>query len=128
MAFRVSTSRRLLSFGFIAAAELFSGCMPYGETAVYQIYKTNAERCSQNETDACVALLQTKCEAPVRVCTSYVPDFQAEASRQLTKDCQGKNEAACQALAAIRVRQRRFVGLPPAWHALRRTLLVMQSG
>jgi len=101
MAFRVSTSRRLLSFGFIAAAELFSGCMPYGETAVYQIYKTNAERCSQNETDACVALLQTKCEAPVRVCTSYVPDFQAEASRQLTKDCQGKDEAACQALAAI---------------------------
>jgi len=75
--------------------------MPYGETAVYQIYKTNAERCSQNETDACVALLQTKCEAQVRVCTVYVPDFQAEASRQLTKDCQAKDEAACQALAAI---------------------------
>src|SRR5260370_2655223 len=101
MAMRVSTSHWLLSLWLIAAAELLSGCMPYGETALYQIYKTDAERCSQNETDACVALLQTKCEAPVRVCTNYVPDFQAQASQQLTKDCQNKDEAACQALAAL---------------------------
>src|SRR5882757_7378231 len=101
MALRISTSHLLFSVSLIAAAELLSGCMPYGETAVYQIYKTDADRCSQNETDACVALLQTKCEARVRVCTTYVPDFQAEASRQLTKDCQAKDEAACQALAAI---------------------------
>ncbi len=75
--------------------------MSYGETAVYQIYKTNADRCAQNEADACVALLQTKCEAPVRMCTSYVPDFQAEASRALTKRCQASDEASCQALATI---------------------------
>src|SRR5229473_1408533 len=101
MANRIGISQRLLSIGLIAAAEFLSGCMPYGETAVYQIYKTSAERCAQNETDACVALLQTKCEAPVRVCTNYVPDFQAQASQQLTKDCQNKDEAACQALAAL---------------------------
>lgn len=101
MAIRIGTSQRLLSVGLIAAAELFSGCMSYGETAVYQLYKANADRCSQNETDACVALLQTKCEAPVRVCTSYVPDFQAQASQQLTNKCQTNDEASCQALAAL---------------------------
>jgi hypothetical protein len=101
MANRIGISQRLLSIGLIAAAEFLSGCMPYGETAVYQIYKTSADRCAQNETDACVALLQTKCEAPVRVCTNYVPDFQAQASQQLTKKCQDADEASCQALAAI---------------------------
>lgn len=101
MAITVSTSRWLLSAGLIAAAEMLSGCMPYSESAVYQIYKTNADRCSQNETDACVALLQTKCEAPVRLCTDYIPDFQTQASQQLTKKCQGGDEASCQALGAI---------------------------
>jgi hypothetical protein len=101
MAIKVFKPERLLSAGFIAAAMLFSGCMSYSETAVYQLYKTNAERCSQNETDACLALLQTKCEAPVRLCTSYVPDFQTQASRQLTEKCRSNDEASCQALATI---------------------------
>jgi len=101
MAISVGTSSRLLSAGLIAAATLASGCMSYSETAVYQLYRTNAERCSQNETDACVALLQTKCEAPVRLCTSYVPDFQTQASRQLTEKCRTNDEASCQALATV---------------------------
>jgi hypothetical protein len=101
MAGTSGTSQRLLSAGLIAAATLFSGCMSYSETAVYQLYKTNADRCSQNETDACVALLQTRCEAPVRLCTSYVPDFQAQANRQLTEKCRANEEASCQALATL---------------------------
>lgn len=101
MAGRLTISQRLISAGLIAAAELFSGCMSYGETAVYQLYKANADRCAQNETDACVALIQTKCEAPVQVCTSYVPGFQDEASRQLTKQCQANDETSCQALATL---------------------------
>ena len=101
MALSVGTSSRLLSAGLIAAATLSSGCMSYSETAVYQLYRTNAERCSQNETDACVALLQTKCDAQVRLCTSYVPEFQVAASQQLTKKCQSNDEASCQALATI---------------------------
>jgi hypothetical protein len=75
--------------------------MSYGETVVYQLYQTNADRCSQNETDACVALLQSKCEASARVCTSYVPEFQAQASRQLSQKCRASDEAACQALDAV---------------------------
>jgi hypothetical protein len=75
--------------------------MSYGETVVYQLYQTNADRCAQNETDACVALLQSKCEAPARVCTAYVPTFQAQASRQLSQKCRAGDEAACQALDAV---------------------------
>ena len=101
MAIQVYKSQRLLSAGLIAAATLFSGCMSYSQTAVYQLYKTNADRCSQNEADACVALLQTRCEAPVRLCTSYVPDFQIQASRQLTEKCRTNDEASCQALANV---------------------------
>jgi len=101
MANKIAIYHRFLSVGLIAAVELFSGCMSYSETAVYQLYKTNADRCSQNETDACVALLQTRCEAQVRVCTRYVPDFQSRASEQLTKKCQASDEASCQALAAL---------------------------
>jgi hypothetical protein len=101
MATGIRTSRLLFTAGLIAAAELISGCMSYEETAVYQLYKTNAERCSQNETDACVALLETRCEAAVRTCSDYVPDFQSRASRQLTEKCQAGDEASCQALAAV---------------------------
>jgi hypothetical protein len=101
MVVKVCKSQRLLAAGLIAAAMLFSGCMPYSETAVYQLYKTDADRCSRNETDACVALLQTKCDAPVRLCFSYVPDFQSRASRQLTEKCRTNDEASCQALATL---------------------------
>jgi hypothetical protein len=101
MALKIATAQRFLPAGLIAAATLLSGCMSYGETVVYQLYKTNSDRCSQNETDACVALLQTRCEAPVRVCTSDVPQFQAEASRQLTTKCQTNDDASCQALATF---------------------------
>ena len=54
-------------------------------TVVYRLYQTNADRCAQNETDACVAVLQSSCEAPARVCTDYVPTFQAQASKRLHK-------------------------------------------
>ncbi|MGB0061241.1 hypothetical protein [Candidatus Binatus sp.] len=84
-----------------AAACSIAGCMSYGETVVYQLYQTNADRCAQNETDACVAMLQSSCEAPVRVCTDYVPEFQAQASKQLSQKCQANDEAACQALDAV---------------------------
>jgi len=75
--------------------------MSYGETVVYQLYQTNAERCAQNETDACVALLQSSCEAPARVCTDYVPQFQARASEQLSRKCRANDEASCRALDAV---------------------------
>ncbi len=75
--------------------------MSYGETVVYQLYKTNADRCAQNETDACVAMLQSSCEAPARVCTDYAPEFQAQASNQLSRKCQANDQAACQALDAV---------------------------
>ena len=84
-----------------AVAFWLSGCMSYGETVVYQLYQTNADRCAQSETDACVALLQSKCEAPARVCTAYVPAFQAQASKQLSQKCRSSDEAACQALDAV---------------------------
>jgi hypothetical protein len=77
------------------------GCMSYGETVVYQLYQTNADRCAQNETDACVAMLQSSCEAPARVCTDYVPEFKAEASRQLSQKCSSNDQASCQALDAV---------------------------
>jgi hypothetical protein len=84
-----------------AVACSFVGCMPYGETVVYRLYQTNADRCAQNETDACVAMLQSSCEAPARVCTDYVPTFQEQASNQLSKQCRANDESACQALDAV---------------------------
>ena len=75
--------------------------MSYGESVVYRLYQTNADRCAQNETDACVAMLQSSCEAPARLCTDYVPEFQAQASKQLSQKCQANDEAACQALDAV---------------------------
>src|ERR1700689_3434551 len=75
--------------------------MTYGETVVYQLYQTDADRCAQNEADACVAMLQSSCEAPARVCTDYVPEFQAQASHQLAQRCQANDDASCQALDAV---------------------------
>jgi hypothetical protein len=86
---------------FSAAACMLSGCMSYGETVVYQLYQTNADRCAQNETDACVAMLQSSCAAPARVCTDYVPKFQEQASNQLSRKCQANDKASCQALDAV---------------------------
>lgn len=83
------------------AACMLSGCMSYGETVVYQLYQTNADRCAQNETDACVAMLQSSCDAPARVCTDYVPEFQEQASRQLSQKCQASDEASCRALDTV---------------------------
>ena len=82
-------------------AGLASSCMPYGETVVYRLYQTNADRCAQNETDACVAMLQSSCEAPARVCVDYVPKFQAQASNQLSQKCRANDEASCRALDAV---------------------------
>ncbi len=84
-----------------AAACSLSGCMSYGETVVYQLYQTNADRCAQNEPDACVAMLQSSCEAPASVCTDYVPKFQAQASHQLARECQANDDASCHALDAV---------------------------
>jgi hypothetical protein len=75
--------------------------MSYGETVVYQLYQTNADRCAQNETDACVAMLQSSCEAPARVCTDYVPEFQEQASHQLAQKCRANDEASCRALDVV---------------------------
>ena len=86
---------------FVAGACSLVACMPYGETVVYRLYQTNADRCAQNETDACVAMLQSSCEAPAQVCTDYVPTFQAQASKQLSQKCRANDEAACQALDAV---------------------------
>jgi len=83
-----------------AACSLF-GCMSYGETVVYQLYRTNAERCAQNEAEACVAMLQSTCDAPARVCTAYVPQLQAQASKQLSQNCVAKDQTACQALDTV---------------------------
>ncbi len=91
-----------LRFAFAAGiAGLLSSCMPYGESVVYRLYQTNADRCAENETDACVAMLQSSCEAPARVCTAYVPAFQAQASSQLSQKCRANDEASCQALDAV---------------------------
>src|ERR1700720_3316232 len=84
-----------------AAACSLAGCMSYGESVVYRLYQANADRCAQNQTDACVAMLQSSCEAPARVCTDYVPEFQAQASKQLSQECRANDEAACQALGAV---------------------------
>ncbi|MGA8641027.1 MAG: hypothetical protein WB650_03930 [Candidatus Binatus sp.] len=84
-----------------AAACSISGCMSYGESVAYRLYQTNADRCAQNETDACVAMLQSSCEAPARLCTAYVPAFQAQASKQLSQKCRANDEAACQALDTV---------------------------
>ncbi len=84
-----------------AAACSTVGCMSYGETVVYQLYQTNADRCAQNEVDACVAILQSKCEAPARVCTDYVPEFQAQASKLLAQKCQSNDAASCRALDSV---------------------------
>jgi hypothetical protein len=86
---------------FVAGACSLVGCMSYGESVVYRLYQTNADRCTQNETDACVAMLQSSCDAPARVCTDYVPEFQEQASKQLSQKCQANDEAACQALDAV---------------------------
>jgi hypothetical protein len=75
--------------------------MSYGETVVYQLYQTNADRCAQNESDACVALLRSSCEASARVCTDYVPEFQAQASNQLSLRCRADDKASCRALDAV---------------------------
>ena len=83
------------------AACSLSGCMSYGETVVYQLYQTDADRCAQNETDACVAMLQSSCEAPARVCTDYVPEFQAQASRHLARSCRANDDASCRALDTV---------------------------
>jgi len=94
--------RGCLPLALIAAAACsLSGCMSYGETVIYQLYQTNADRCAQNETDACVAMLQSSCEAPARVCTDYVPQFQAQASRQLSQKCRASDEASCRALDTV---------------------------
>jgi hypothetical protein len=94
--------RGQLRFAFVAGiAGLMSSCMPYGESVVYRLYQTNADRCAQNENEACVAVLQSSCEAPARVCTDYVPAFQAQASSQLSQKCRANDEAACQALDAV---------------------------
>ena len=85
----------------VAEACSLVGCMSYGESVVYRLYETNADRCSQNETDACVAMLQSSCDAPARLCTDYVPTFQEQASKQLSKQCRANDEAACQALDAV---------------------------
>ncbi|HLX05150.1 MAG TPA: hypothetical protein VKR28_06420 [Candidatus Binatus sp.] len=84
-----------------AAACSISGCMSYGESVAYRLYQSNADRCAQNETDACVAMLQSSCEAPARLCTAYVPAFQAQASKQLSQKCQANDEASCQALDTV---------------------------
>jgi hypothetical protein len=84
-----------------AGACSIAGCMSYGESVVYRLYQTNADRCAQNETDACVAMLQSSCEAPARLCTAYVPEFQAQASKQLSQECRANDETACQALDAV---------------------------
>ena len=84
-----------------AVACSLSGCMSYGETVVYQLYQTDADRCAQNEADACVAMLQSSCDAPARVCTDYVPEFQAQASQQLSQRCRANDDASCQALDAV---------------------------
>ncbi len=94
--------RGSLRLAFISAAACsLSGCMSYGETVVYQLYQTNADRCAQNETDACVAMLQSSCEAAASVCTDYVPKFQTQASQQLARRCQANDDASCQALDAV---------------------------
>jgi hypothetical protein len=91
-----------LRFAFVAGiAGLAPSCMPYGEAVVYRLYQTNADRCAQNETDACVAMLQSSCDAPARVCTDYLPKFQAEASNQLSQKCRSNDEASCRALDAV---------------------------
>jgi hypothetical protein len=93
---------RCLPIALVAgAACILSGCMSYGETVVYQLYQTNADRCAQNETDACVAMLQSSCDAPARVCTDYVPEFQEQASRQLSRKCQASDDASCRALDTV---------------------------
>src|SRR5271154_1269598 len=92
---------RFLLASMAAVACSLSGCMSYGETVVYQLYQTDADRCAQNETDACVAMLQSSCDAPARVCTDYVPEFQAQASNQLSRECQANDEASCHALDAV---------------------------
>src|SRR6202161_2151996 len=80
---------------------MISGCMTYGETVVYQRYQTSADRCAQNETDACVAMLQSSCDAPARVCTAYAPKSQAQASQHLSQRCRANDDASCQALDAV---------------------------
>jgi len=75
--------------------------MSYGETVVYQLYQSNADRCAQNEAEACVAMLQSTCDAPARVCTAYVPQLQAQASKRLSQSCRQKDQAACQALDTV---------------------------
>jgi hypothetical protein len=94
--------RRVLPLAVVAAAMCsLAGCMSYGESVVYRLYQANADRCAQNETDACVAILQSSCEAPARLCTDYVPEFQAQASKRLSQKCRANDEAACQALDAV---------------------------
>jgi hypothetical protein len=92
---------RLFVASVAAAACSLSSCMSYGETVVYQLYQNNADRCAQNETDACVAMLQSSCEAPARVCTDYVPEFQAQASKRLSNRCHQNDDASCHALDAV---------------------------
>ena len=75
--------------------------MSYGQSVVYQLYRSNSDRCAQNDAEACVALLQSSCDAPARICTEYVPQFQARASAQLSKDCNANDPAACHALDVV---------------------------
>jgi hypothetical protein len=93
--------RGVFALAVIAAACALAGCMSYGESVVYRLYQANADRCAQDETDACVAMLQSSCDAPARLCTDYVPEFQAQASKQLSQKCQANDESACQALDAV---------------------------
>jgi hypothetical protein len=91
----------LRSFFLAAVACSLFGCMSYGETVVYQLYRNNSDRCAQNDAEACVALLQSSCGAPARVCTDYVPQFQARASAQLSQKCRSGDQASCHALDAV---------------------------
>jgi hypothetical protein len=75
--------------------------MSYGQSVVYQLYQSNSDRCMQDDAEACVALLQSTCDAPARICTEYVPQFQARASAQLSKDCSANDPAACHALDVV---------------------------
>ena len=94
--------RPALAAALFASAELLAGCMSYGQTVVYQLYKENADRCSRHEPEACVAVIESKCQADARVCTKYFPQLQSQASAELTTQCQTNGGPACQGLETIR--------------------------
>jgi hypothetical protein len=91
----------LRSLFFVVAACSLFGCLSYGESVVYQLYRNNSDRCAHDEADACVAMLQSSCDAPARVCTEYVPQLQAQASAKLSQRCRANDQAACEALDTV---------------------------